>query len=123
MTRRQHQTNHLVSQSVKSISPQAFYTVMPQLISRVTHANKETAMIVETILTRILTKFPSQAMWNLSWLRNSVNSKRSGAGERIFKEAQQYLNHKKEKSSKAVMMLTASKSLVKFLIDLAKWVL
>lgn len=115
---KQHNANGVVSQSLRAIPPSTFYTAMPQLISRVTHQNSDTAMIVQTILTRLLTKFPCQSMWNLAWLRSSVNQQRAQIGDSIFRGAQESLAKRKDQKNQA--LLVASKSLVKFLIDLSK---
>ena len=110
--------NKRISSNIRNIPANAFYTALPQLISRVTHRNSDTAVVVETILTRVLTKFPSQAMWTLSWLRNSMTTGRSKIGERIFKSSQESLSKRKDKRHQVLLM--ASKSLIKFLIELAR---
>ena len=77
-----------MASNLKSIPATAFYTAMPQLVSRVTHNQEETAMIVQEILKRVLNKFPTQAMWPLAWLKGSRNSVRATIGEQIFAGAE-----------------------------------
>jgi serine/threonine-protein kinase ATR len=113
----QQELNTYMSSNSKRILPQVFYTAMPQLISRITHDNRDTASVVRQILRRVLSKFPGQAMWPLAWLRQSKAADRRKAGEVIFHEAEQAL----QKSDKlAYKMLVASDSLITFLHELAK---
>jgi serine/threonine-protein kinase ATR len=114
----QVEANELMSKNLRAIPAHCFYTAMPQLVSRVGHGNKDTALVVRAILTRILTKHPGQAMWGLAWLLNSASSERVHIGEDIFKGAQSSLLKRKE--NKSLTLLSSSKSLFRFLIDLAK---
>jgi phosphatidylinositol kinase/protein kinase (PI-3 family) len=109
-----------MAKNLKVIPPAAFYTAIPQLVSRVVHRNNETALIVKKILERVLFKFPLQAMWHLAWLKGSKNSDRSRIGEEIFKEAQAVLI--KTKHTDMAKILQASSSLFKFLQELARYV-
>lgn len=102
----------------KSIPAHSFYTAMPQLISHVNHRDQETVRLVRFILLRVLTKFPSRALWALAWLRNSVSTERSSIGEKIFKEAQK--SFQKNRDDRNCKLLVESKGLFRFLMDLAK---
>jgi serine/threonine-protein kinase ATR len=104
---------------LKKIPAISYYSVLPQLISRIGHSDDDTAVMVVAILKRVLTKFPAQAMWHLAWLRQSVHKDRQKKGDEIFKSAQKNL-HRNEKM-KMHDLLEASKELFKFLIDLAKY--
>eukprot|EP00934_Nitzschia_sp_Nitz4_P002344 Nitzschia sp. Nitz4//scaffold9_size221794//64787//75082//NITZ4_001337-RA/size221794-augustus-gene-0.161-mRNA-1//-1//CDS//3329560974//2344//frame0 len=112
----QNQANAFMAGQVKDIPAIAFYTTMPQLISRVTHDNIETSLVVKSILQRVLIKFPQQALWTLAWLKGSVKPERSAVGEEIFKDAQKMLakNHKSMSD-----LLAAAQSLFRFLRELA----
>ena len=115
----QDKANQLVSTYVKTIPAISYYNVLPQLISRIGHSDKDTVTIVLAILRRVLTKFPSQALWSLGHLRHSVYPERKEKGEDIFKGAQKSLRRSEE--MKMHDLLEASKSLFKHLIDLAKY--
>ena len=65
----QEEVNKYMVSCIKTIPPVAYYSVLPQLISRIGHVDEDTATIVCAILKRQLMKFPTQAMWHLSWLR------------------------------------------------------
>ena len=117
LSRHQNEANTFMANNIKSIPPASFYTAMPQLISRVIHDDKETALVVQGILRRVLAKFPQQAMWPLAWLKGSRNADRMRIGEHIFKEAQKSLVKQNQKTSHK--MLEASSSLFRYLQELA----
>lgn len=112
------EVNDLLSTSLGKIPAHCFYTAMPQLISRIGHENEETAQVVRGILTKVLTKYPGQAMWSLAWLLNSADKQRANTGEEIFKNAQNSLL--KRKDTKSANLLGAAKSLFRHLISIAK---
>jgi serine/threonine-protein kinase ATR len=105
-----------MANQVKQIPSVAFYTAMPQLISRVTLDNKDAASVVQRVLQRVLTKFPQQAMWPLAWLQGSKVDERKRIGDEIFDSAQKALGKHHKSMSRLV---GASKSLFDFLRDLA----
>ena len=107
-----------MAENTKAIPAAAYYTAMPQLISRVIHNNEDTAIVVKKILERVLSKFPHQAMWHLAWLKGSKIEERSTIGADIFKGAQKVLI--KNRQSHVANLLKASDSLFKFLQDLAR---
>ena len=114
----QNSANLLMADNTKAIPAAAYYTAVPQLISRVIHNNEDTAKVVKRILERVLTKFPPQAMWHLAWLKGSKNKERSKIGTDIFKGAQRVLI--KNRQPQVANLLKASDSLFKFLQDLAR---
>jgi serine/threonine-protein kinase ATR len=113
----QNQANTLMASQLKHIPSVAFYTAMPQLISRVVHDDPETALVVKSILQRVLIKFPQQAMWPLAWLKGSKIDDRKKIGEEIFHGAQKALskNHKGMSN-----LIKASDHLFDYLRQLAK---
>lgn len=105
-----------MANQIKRIPSVAFYTAMPQLISRVVNVDPDASMIVKTILHRVLSKFPQQAMWPLAWLQGSQFEDRKLIGNEIFNDAQKTLaKHHKSMSN----LVGASKSLFQFLRELA----
>ena len=114
----QAEANNLVSNMVRSIPAIAFYTALPQLISRVGHRDGDTSETVILILKRLLVKFPQQTMWSVGWLRNSANVTRAKAGEEIFRGAQKNLREKED--FKKHDLIEASKTLFAFLLGIAK---
>ena len=115
----QDEANKIVVENFKRIPAISYYSVLPQLISRIGHEDEDTVAIVHAILKRVLSKFPAQTMWHLGWLRHSIHKDRQKKGEEIFKGAQKTL-HRNE-NMKMHDILEGSKSLFKFLIDLARY--
>ena len=121
---KQEEANEIMVKYVKGIPAISYYSVLPQLISRIGHDESDKVQVVCAILRRVLAKFPAQAMWHLGWLRHSGqkfsgNKNRKKRGEDIFKSAQKSL-HRNEQM-KMHDLLEASKGLFVFLIDLAKF--
>ena len=114
----QDQANTLVADLIRKIPAMSYYTTLPQLVSRIGHRCDDTVEVVLAILKRILTKYPCQALWSMAWLRHSAHSDRRKKGEIIFKGAQNSLI--KNENMELHDLLVASKSLFKFLIELAK---
>jgi serine/threonine-protein kinase ATR len=110
--------DEMMARKYMHIPAHAFYSALPQLISRPTDQNNDLSMVIRGILVRVLAKFPGQAMWPLAWLVQSNDQKRREIGEGIFKDAQQKLS--KARNSASLELLTASKELFKYLLLLAK---
>lgn len=105
-----------MANNLKEIPSASFYTAIPQLVSRVTHHDGDTAIVVYGILKRVLIKFPQQAMWPLACLKGSKQPDRQKIGEKLFKEAQTKLG---KINKNMQQMLLESPSLFKFLKELA----
>ena len=129
---KQDEANLLFQEAASRIPSSMFYTATPQLISRLCHPNAQTGLAVQTLLTRVLSKFPGQAMWALAWVRNSLDKTRSSLGSEIFHSAQKSIvgwtandkrvdARRKELFEKNRKILVASKSLVSYLIDISKY--
>ena len=73
-----------MASKLKEIPPAAFYTAIPQLVSRVTHSDRDTAGVVYGILRRVLIKFPEQAMWPLACLQGSLQDDRKEIGRKLL---------------------------------------
>ena len=116
---KQDEANVLMANHFKQIPASSFYTAMPQLISRITHADKDTANIVKSILRRVLYKYPAQAMWPLAWLRHSRQSERRAIGDEIFREAERLLLE--SPNPRLHVLLVSSKSLFLHLQRLAQY--
>lgn len=115
----QDEANASVVKYMKAIPVAAFYSVLPQLISRIGHQDQDTVTVICAILRRLLVKFPAQTLWQLSWLRQSVHKDRRKKGDEIFKGAQKVLRKSEEFGMHD--LLETSKNLVDFLISLAKY--
>lgn len=115
----QDEANTFMALQFRRIPSHAFYTAIPQLISRVIHDDEDTQKVVREILKRVLARHPAQAMWPLGWLRNSKQADRCKAGDILFAEAERkLLDSRNEHYSR---LLVASKSLFDYLQALAKY--
>jgi len=115
----QDEANAFVVKHMKAIPAISFYSVLPQLISRIGHKDEDTVTVVCAMLRRLLFKFPAQALWQLSWLRQSIHEDRRKKGDDIFRVAQK--NLRKNEDMAMHDLLETSKNLVEFLINLAKY--
>ena len=119
LSQNQEEANQIIVDYVRSIPAISYYSNLPQLISRIGHVDADTVVIVCAILKRVLTKFPSQALWHLGCLRHSGYKDRKKKGEEIYKAAQKSLHRTED--MKMHDLLDASKGLFQFLIELAKY--
>ena len=113
----QGELNELVASKHRTIPAHAFYSALPQLISRIADSNNDLSLVVQRILSRVLAKFPGQAMWPLAWLLRSKDAKRKKVGQQVFKEAEETL--KTNRSDRQLKLLVASNGLFAFLEQLA----
>ncbi|MGH3056305.1 MAG: hypothetical protein ACRDL7_15130, partial [Gaiellaceae bacterium] len=112
------ESNDIMSSLVKSIPPHLFYTGLQQVIARVGHHDQQTVDVVKSIMKRVLSKYPSQTMWKLSWLRHSHDAERRKIGDDVFRGAQRQLQ--RQERMKDHDLLVGCRGLFHFLIDLAK---
>jgi serine/threonine-protein kinase ATR len=113
MKKTQSEANEVVAVAIRKIPPRVFYTAMPQLIAQIMHVNEDTALTVRNILTRVLARFPEQAMWPLAWLRHSNHIQRKKIGEKIFTDSAKHCGEKKK--SHESKLLVAATSLLDYL--------
>ena len=67
----QFEANKIIHSFSRNIPAMSFHTVMPQLILNLWHMDSNTSGLVANILKRVLTKFPSSAMWIIRF-KNSL---------------------------------------------------
>uniref|UniRef100_A0A7S1BX17 non-specific serine/threonine protein kinase n=1 Tax=Corethron hystrix TaxID=216773 RepID=A0A7S1BX17_9STRA len=115
----QEKANNLISHLIDKVQPCSFYTALPQLIAHICHQHEDTSTIVTSILKRVLEKYPRQAMWALAWLRHSACAVRSSMGDEIFKSTAK--KFQRQENMDVHDLLMDSRSLFKYLIDLAKY--
>ena len=87
----QSEVNEMIKTIDKKLDPCAWYTCMPQLVSRTGHSNSETLEIVTQILEKLLSKFPQQGIWHIAGLNHSFNQARKRIGEEVCRKAHQKL--------------------------------
>lgn len=116
---RQNELTGYLRKSHTEISSHAFYTALPQLISTIMNSKGDVKLVIQEILSRVLVKHPGQAMWPMAWLRQSEDKRRKEVGDLIFKQAENQLS--KMNARDHLKLLVASKSLIGYLQELAKY--
>ncbi|KAI9673387.1 MAG: serine/threonine-protein kinase M1 [Caeruleum heppii] len=57
-----------------------FYTALPQIVARICHPNKEVFAILQTIIVKVVSTHPQQALWTLLAVVKSSNKDRAARG-------------------------------------------
>ncbi|GAA0146257.1 non-receptor serine/threonine protein kinase [Lithospermum erythrorhizon] len=69
---------------LKDLPTYQWLTVLPQLVSRICHQNKEIVCLVKSIITTVLRNYPQQALWSMAAVtKSTVSSRRDAAAEII----------------------------------------
>jgi len=89
----QTDVNEMIRSIDRKLDYSAWYTCMPQLVSRTGHSNTETLEIVTNILEKLLHRFPQQGIWHIAGLNHSFNQSRKRIGEEICRKAYQRLTN------------------------------
>ncbi|KAG9127763.1 serine/threonine-protein kinase M1 [Ceratobasidium sp. 392] len=74
--------------AVSKLNAYQWFTALPQLISRVTHPNKNAYRLLSRIIAKIVVTYPQQALWGVSPLVQSRNHDRSKRGKEILEKVQ-----------------------------------
>ncbi|KAL9081035.1 MAG: hypothetical protein Q9157_000351 [Trypethelium eluteriae] len=61
-----------------------FYTALPQLVSRISHPHPETWKVLQSIITKIISHHPQQAIWSIMAVVRSSNPERCSRGHNIM---------------------------------------
>lgn len=57
-----------------------FYTALPQIVSRITHPNKEVNQFLQLIMVKVVTAHPQQSLWSLLAVSTSTQQDRRTKG-------------------------------------------
>lgn len=69
---------------LKDLPTYQWLAVLPQLVSRICHQNKEIVDLVKHIITSVLRQYPQQALWTVAAVtKSTVRSRRDAASEII----------------------------------------
>ncbi|XP_050363920.1 serine/threonine-protein kinase ATR [Argentina anserina] len=72
---------------LKDLPTYQWLTVLPQLVSRICHQNKEVVQVVKNIITSVLWHYPQQALWIMAAVSKSTVPSRREAAAEILQEA------------------------------------
>ena len=77
-------TNTYVKKYVDRMEPVALYTILPQLVARICHANQQVYEILQSMIARVVQSFPQQALWTLLAVTKSVDKTRAVRGMAVI---------------------------------------
>ena len=78
--------NKVMTDLVRELAPHIWYTALPQLVSRLMHPTPEIWELTKQILVRIITAFPSQALWYIMGVALSKVAFRRERAQEVLKE-------------------------------------
>lgn len=80
--------NHLLVRYVDKIPAYMWYTVLPQILSRICHPNPVVSQNLEVIIVKVVSAHPQQALWSLMAVTKSTQKERSSRGLKIMGQFQ-----------------------------------
>jgi hypothetical protein len=101
-----------------SASPALTITALPQLISRLGHANFDVVNVITQVLFRLLTAFPQQTLWSLLAVLNSASgrTRMEFVRQQVIKPYTDLVKH----DVKATQVVNTLQALFKSLIELCQ---
>ena len=73
-----------------------FYTTLPQIISRITHQNQDVYKVLNTIIMKVVSTHPQQALWSLLAVATSTQTERKTRGITILQQLRSASSKKQE---------------------------
>ena len=70
------QCHTLMTDLVKTLAPFQWLTAFPQIISRLTHSNKQVYALIKEIIVAVFADYPQQAIWLLAVITRSLDAER-----------------------------------------------
>ncbi|GAA5902167.1 hypothetical protein JCM6882_006719 [Rhodosporidiobolus microsporus] len=96
-------------------------TVLPQLVSRVLHANEHVVDTLELILAKVLTTYPHHGFWAMASGAKSNHSKRSKRNLKIFQRAKSEASSSRASASNVGILVDEGLKLVDQLLNLCNY--
>ncbi|QRV72397.1 phosphatidylinositol 3- and 4-kinase [Ceratobasidium sp. AG-Ba] len=91
--------------AISKVKPYQWFTALPQLISRVTHPNRNAFKLLSKIIARIVLAYPQQALWGVTPLVQSRNAERASRGKEILERVQSSNNNFRDTIIQSVAMV------------------
>lgn len=98
-----------------------FYTILPQLVSCITHPAQQVFDVLQQILVKVIGTYPHQATWTLLAMTKSVDKTRSSRGEIIVKHLIRPSGKKNAPKSEFGKLYVASRTLADELLRVADY--
>lgn len=73
---------------VPKIPPYTFYIAFSQIITRISHPHEDVHRQLSTIMLKVLTKYPAQALWSILAVVKSSDKERSSRGAKVLTRLQ-----------------------------------
>lgn len=73
-----------VKKYVDRLQPATLYTILPQLVARITHSNQQVCEILQAMIAKVIKAYPQQAMWTLMAVTKSADKTRAQRGMNII---------------------------------------
>lgn len=80
----EHLNKYLKRYATERMPAFAWYTAFPQIITRISHPNKNVWDALQTIIIRVASTYPQQALWSLLAVLHSTQDDRRSRGTRVL---------------------------------------
>ncbi|PNW78179.1 hypothetical protein CHLRE_10g467200v5 [Chlamydomonas reinhardtii] len=111
--------NTMKQLAATAIAPPKWLVALPQLISRIAHANKEVSEVIRIVLVRLGEAFPHQVLWSAAAVTRSAVPKRRDAAAEVMKLVSN--QGRRTSNSYLLTVLEQFNSLSEQLIRLCHW--
>ncbi|KAK5087209.1 serine/threonine-protein kinase M1 [Lithohypha guttulata] len=78
------EVNAYVKKYVERFQPVALYTILPQLVARITYQNQAIHEILQNMIAKVVYSFPQQALWTLMAVTKSIDKTRAQRGLQVI---------------------------------------
>ena len=82
----EHINKYLKRYATERMPAFAWYTAFPQIITRISHPNKDVWDALQTIIIRVASSYPQQALWSLLAVLHSTQDDRRARGTAVLQK-------------------------------------
>lgn len=77
----------VVGEAAHDLPAYQFYTAFPQIVSRIVHPSVDVSRILRSIMVRVISEYPQQALWPMVGVMKSCQDERRHACIAVFQKA------------------------------------
>lgn len=114
------ETRNQIQKYVERLQPVLLYTILPQVVARICHANKSVYDTLSTIVIRVVRAFPQQAFWTLLAVVESQQKDRALKGINIVNKLIESTKKSSKDSSAAAELRSLFSNGQKFVKELLR---
>jgi len=81
-----HINKHVKRYTIERMPPFAWYTAFPQIITRISHPNKNVWDALQTIIAHVASAYPQQSLWSLLAVLHSTQDDRRTRGVAVMQK-------------------------------------